>query len=198
MSPSSNLHRLVLASTSAHRRALMERLGVAFEVVSPGVDEQPHAGETCLSLVQRLALAKAQAGAYQRPDALVIGSDQLAMRGDTVLGKPGTHAAAVAQLNASAGRELRFLTAVCVLDAITGATQQYVDETSVRMRALNPDVIERYVAREQPYDCAGSFKSEGLGIALFDWIRTDDPTALQGLPMIWLCGALERAGVQVI
>lgn len=198
MSPLSSPRRLVLASTSPHRRALMERCGVAFESVAPGVDEQPRAGEACRDLVQRLAHAKAQAGARQRPDALVIGSDQLAMRDDVMLGKPGTHAAAVAQLTASSGRELRFLTAVCLLDAMTGATQTHVDETIVRMRTLSPDTIERYLAREQPYDCAGSFKSEGLGIALFDWIRSGDPTALQGLPMIWLCGALERAGLSVI
>jgi septum formation protein len=176
----------------------MERLGLVFEAVPPGVNEQARAGEPCLDLVQRLALAKAQAGARQHPNALVIGSDQLAVRDDAMLGKPGTHAAAVAQLTASSGRELRFLTAVCLLDAVTGATQQHVDETIVRMRALSPATIERYLAREQPYDCAGSFKSEGLGIALFDWIRSDDPTALQGLPMIWLCGALERAGLPAI
>ena len=176
----------------------MERLGLPFESVPPGVDEQSRPGEACVDLVQRLALAKAQAGARQRPDALVIGSDQLALRDDAVLGKPGTHATAVAQLTASSARELRFLTAVCLLDAVTGAAQTHVDETIVRMRALRPDTIERYLARERPYDCAGSFKSEGLGIALFDWIRNDDPTALQGLPMIWLCGALERAGLSVI
>jgi MAF protein len=149
-------------------------------------------------VVRRLALEKAQAGARQRPRALVIGSDQLAVRDDALLGKPLIHAAALAQLQASAGRELRFMTAVCLLDAGTDEAQTHVDETVVRLRPLSGATIERYLARDRPYDCAGSFKSEGLGIALFEWIRSADPTALEGLPLIWLCGALERAGMPVI
>jgi 7-methyl-GTP pyrophosphatase len=195
---SSNSRLLVLASTSPHRRVLLERLGLTFECVPPVVAETPLPGEPAPALVRRLAREKAEAGGRRRPGALVIGSDQLAARDDQILGKPLTHAAAIAQLQASAGRELRFMTAVCVLDSASGAVQEHLDETLVRMRALSADVIERYLKREQPYDCAGSFKGEGLGIALFEWVRSDDPTALQGLPLIWLSGALERAGLAVI
>jgi septum formation protein len=166
--------------------------------VAPGVDEQALPGEPGFDLARRLAREKAEAGARQRPRSLVIGSDQVALRGETRLGKPLAHDAAVAQLRASAGAELRFLTAVCVLDATTGAMQAHVDETLVRMRALSDAEIERYLERDRPYDCAGAFKSEALGIALFDWIRSDDPTALEGLPLIWLSGALSRAGLPVI
>jgi len=198
MPQSASRRRLVLASTSRYRRSLLERVGLSFESLPPGVDETPRPGEPGPDLVRRLAREKAEGGARQRPDAIVIGSDQLALRDGDTLGKPGTHPAAVAQLVASSGRELRFLTAVCLLDAATGATQTHVDETVVRVRTLSRELIERYLERDRPYDCAGSFKSEGLGIALFEWIRSDDPTALQGLPMIWLCAALERAGISVI
>jgi len=196
--PPLGTRRLILASTSPYRRSLLESLGLRFECLPPGVDEERRAGEDGAHLARRLALAKAQAGARQRPDALVIGSDQVAVRGADVLGKPLEHAAAVAQLRASAGRELRFLTAVCLIDAASGAGQSHVDETVVQMRALSNDEIERYLAREPAYDTAGSFKVEGLGIALFEWIRSEDPTALQGLPLIWLCAALARAGLPVI
>jgi len=189
---------LVLASTSPHRRVLLARLGIPFECVSPGVDEQARPGESALELVDRLALAKARSGASQRQDALVIGSDQLATRDGAILGKPLRHEAALAQLQASAGQELSFLTAVCLLDAKTGAAWRHVDETRVRLRRLATDAIERYLARDQPYDCAGSFKVESLGIALFEWVRSEDPTALQGLPLIWLCGALAEAGLPVL
>ena len=196
--------RLVLASTSPYRRKLLVSLGLRFECLPPGVDEQPQPGEDGVALALRLALAKAHAGARQRPDALVIGSDQVAVRDGEVLGKPLQHAAAVAQLRASAGRELRFLTAVCLVDAAIVAkqghadVQSHVDVTQVRMRPLTNDEIERYLAREPAYDTAGSFKVEGLGISLFEWIRSNDPTALQGLPLIWLCAALARAGLPVI
>ena len=193
-----NLRRVVLASTSPHRRDLLGRLGIRFECVPPEVDEQVNPGASPLALVTRLANAKAQAGARRCPDALVIGSDQLATRDDAILGKPLRHEAAVAQLRASAGRELLFLTAVCLLDARTGASWQHVDETRVRMRPMTSTTIERYLLRDQPYDCAGSFKVEHLGIALFEWVRSEDPTALQGLPLIWLCGALAEAGLSVL
>lgn len=190
--------RLVLASTSPHRRLLLARLGIPFECVSPGVDEQAWPDEPALGLVERLAFAKAQAGAAQRRDALVIGSDQLATRDGTILGKPLRHAAALAQLQASSGRELSFFTAVCLLDATTGSSWRHVDETRVRLRSLSNSAIERYLALDQPYDCAGAFKVESLGIALFEWVRSSDPTALQGLPLIWLCGALAEAGAPVL
>jgi 7-methyl-GTP pyrophosphatase len=189
---------LILASTSPARRRMLEGLGLNFECVPPEVMETPRPGEPPATLVRRLAREKAEAGAQRRPGALVIGSDQVAARGRDILGKPLTHAVAAAQLQASAGRELRFMTAVCVLDAATGAAQEHVDETLVRMRPLSEALIERYLSREQPYECAGSFKSEGLGITLFEWVRSEDPTALQGLPLIWLCAALARAGVPVI
>jgi septum formation protein len=190
--------RLVLASTSPHRRVLLARLGIPYDCVSPGVDEQARPGESALELVERLAFAKAQAGARQRPDALIIGSDQLATRDGAILGKPLRHAAALAQLQASSGRELSFFTAVCLIDAVTGATWRHVDETRVRLRDLSAGAIERYLALDQPYDCAGAFKVESLGVALFEWVRSSDPTALQGLPLIWLCGALAEAGLPVL
>lgn len=189
---------LVLASTSPHRRVLLERLGLAFTCVAPGVDETARPGEAPLALARRLAIAKAAAGARLHPDALVIGSDQLAACDGTRFGKPMTHEAAVAQLTATAGREVTFYTAVCLREAASGTVEVHVDETIVQMRALDAGEIERYLRRERPYDCAGGFRSEGLGIALFDAIRSDDPTALQGLPLIWLCGALARAGLPVI
>jgi septum formation protein len=189
---------LVLASTSPHRRVLLERLGLAFTCVAPGVDEAKRPGEPPAALARRLAVAKAGAGARLRPDALVVGSDQLAACDGTIFGKPITHDAAVAQLTAVAGREVTFYTAVCLRDAVSGDAQVHVDETIVQMRVLDAAEIERYLRREGPYDCAGSFKSEGLGIALFDAVRSDDPTALQGLPLIWLCGALARAGLPVL
>jgi 7-methyl-GTP pyrophosphatase len=190
---------LVLASTSPHRRVLLERLGLPFECVPPGVREVRRPDEPCAALVRRLAREKAEAGARLRPGALVIGSDQLATREPQhILGKPGTHAAALAQLEASAGATLQFMTAVCLLDSTAGAVQEHTDTTLVRLRALPVAALERYLRREQPYDCAGSFKSEGLGIALFEYVRSEDPTALQGLPLVWLCGALERAGLPVL
>ena len=198
MTSPADTRRLVLASTSPHRRKLLGSLGIRFECVPPGVDEQANPGEPPLALVTRLAHAKAQAGAQRCPDALVIGSDQLATRDGVILGKPLRHEAAAAQLRASAGRELLFLTAVCLLDAHTGASWRHVDETRVRMRPMSSTTIEHYLMRDQPYDCAGSFKVESLGIALFEWIRSEDPTALQGLPLIWLCGALAQAGFPVI
>jgi septum formation protein len=189
--------RLVLASTSPYRRALLERLGLEFECVSPGTDEVPLPREAPLDLACRLARLKAESVAARRPGAVVVGSDQVAVLGRQVLGKPGTVERCVAQLRQSSGREVVFLTAVHVSNAGTGADESHVDRTVVRFRDLGEQEIERYVAAESPLDCAGGFKAEALGISLFESIESLDPTGLTGLPLIWLCGALRRAGIPV-
>jgi septum formation protein len=188
---------LVLGSTSRYRRDLLQRLRLPFDVVAPEVDETPAPGETPLALALRLALAKARAVAAQRPDAIVIGSDQVADLNGEPLGKPGTHARAVAQLQRMSGQTVVFQTALAVVCTATGFEQ--VDCASVRVvfRPLADDEIERYLIAETPYDCAGSAKSEGLGIALLDHIDNDDPTALVGLPLIRTARLLRQAGLQL-
>ena len=188
---------LVLASTSTYRHALLARLGLPFGVARPEVDETPRLGESPQVLAERLALAKAEAVlADVNDETWVIGSDQVAELDGRPLGKPGSHAGAVAQLESMSGREVRFLTAMC-LAGHGGRRLQALDITRVRFRALGNDEIERYVARERPLDCAGSFKVEGLGIALFDEIDNRDPTALVGLPMIATARLLREAGFAV-
>jgi septum formation protein len=184
---------LVLGSTSRYRRELLSRLGLAFDCAAPGVDETPGLDESPFDLVVRLARAKAAAVARARPRSCVIGSDQLAEFDGRVLGKPGTPDGACKQLAAMAGRDVGFLTAVCVMRG-EHEVGLHVDRTMVRFRALSSAEIERYVAAEQPLDCAGSFKSEGLGITLFDAIETQDPTALVGLPLIAAARLLRDAG----
>lgn len=188
---------LVLASTSVHRRQLLERLGLSFECAAPGVDEAPLAGESPAALATRLARAKALAVAGERHDAIVIGSDQVALRGEQVLGKPGDPERCRAQLAASSGCELTFLTAVCVVAAGGAPTFEHVDRTIVQMRNLDDAEIARYVAQDRPWDCAGGFKAESLGVALMSRIETVDPTALTGLPLIWLAGVLRDCGLSV-
>ena len=188
---------LVLASTSVHRRQLLERLGVPFECAPPGVDEAPLAGESPAALATRLARAKALAVARERNDAIVIGSDQVALRGEQVLGKPGDAERCRAQLAASSGCELTFLTAVCVVAAGGAQTFEHIDRTIVQMRVLDHAEIARYVAQDRPWDCAGGFKAESLGVALVSRIETVDPTALTGLPLIWLAGVLRDCGLSV-
>jgi septum formation protein len=188
---------LVLASTSIYRRALLDRFGLPFTVARPDVDESPRPGEPPQALAERLALAKAEAAlAGVGDDTWVIGSDQVPELDGRPLGKPGNHGAAVAQLRSMSSREVRFLTALC-LAGPDGCRLQALDITTVHFRALSDDEIERYVAREQPLDCAGSFKSEGLGIALFDEIENRDPTALIGLPLIATARLLRQAGFQL-
>jgi len=187
------LPRLILASTSPYRRELLARLGLAFDIAAPDVDETPLAGETPQALAKRLAAAKAAAIAAKHPDAWVIGSDQVAVLGETALGKPGTRAVALAQLSAMSGRSVEFLTAISLMHA-DGRQLDAFDVTMVRLRPLGEDEIARYVDAEQPFDCAGSFKSEGLGIALFDSIQSQDPTALIGLPLIATARLLRQAG----
>ena len=186
---------LVLGSTSRYRRELLQRLGLPFTVAAPDVDEAPLPGETPRALALRLALAKAHAVAAQHPDAAVIGSDQVADLHGQPLGKPGTHERASAQLQRMSGETVIFQTAVAVVCAATGFEQVDLAPVEVRFRTLTGDEIERYLRIEQPYDCAGSAKSEGLGISLLEAIHSDDPTALIGLPLIRTCRMLRAAGL---
>jgi septum formation protein len=186
--------RLILASTSRYRREMLDRLGLPFECVPPGVDETAVAGEAPTEIALRLARAKAEAVATRHPGAIVIGSDQVAEIDGRALGKPGDRASALAQLRASSERDLVFHTAVCVWDGADNSHHAFLDETRVRMRSLTDEEIERYLDAEQPWDCAGSFKSEGLGVVLFESVQSDDPTALIGLPLIALARALRACG----
>jgi septum formation protein len=188
---------LVLGSTSRYRRELLERLGLPFEVAAPDVDETPHPGETPQALARRLALAKAMAVAQRFPQAIVIGSDQVADLDGQALGKPGDHARATDQLRRMRGRAVVFHTALAVVCQATHFQQEDIAPVRVLFRPLADAEIERYLQREQPYDCAGSARSEALGIALLDAIDSDDPTALVGLPLIRTCRMLRAAGLQV-
>ncbi len=187
--------RLVLGSTSVYRRQLLERLGIDFECAKPDVDEAPLPNEKPEVTAERLARAKAAAVAPRYTGALVIGSDQVASCEGRRLDKPGSHENAVAQLSWLSGRSARFDTAICVLDAATGRAECTVVPCEVRFRKLDPGEIETYLRREQPYDCAGSAKSEGLGIVLIEGMRTEDPTALIGLPLIATTSLLRRFGL---
>ena len=193
-----NTRRLVLASTSRYRRALLERLGVAFEVASPAADERPLGNEAPEQTALRLAALKAQSVRAAHRDALIIGSDQVATSGGRTLGKPGDHPTAVRQLKSISGKTAEFHTALALLDAATGSLQTRVVPCRVHFRTLDDARIERYLQKEKPYDCAGSAKAEGLGIALIARIETEDPTSLIGLPLIALTDMLERAGLPVI
>lgn len=195
MRPAAAPPRLVLASTSRYRADLLRRLGVDFESCAPGTDEAPLASEDPPSRALRLAIAKAEAAARGLHDALVIGSDQVADLDGRMLDKPGTAAHAHEQLTASSGREVHFHTALCVLDTRDGRRHTHVDHTRVRFRQLSDAEIARYIDREQPLDCAGSFKCEGLGISLFDAIDNHDPSALIGLPLIALARLLRNCGI---
>jgi len=188
---------LVLASTSPYRRTLLERLGVAFETLSPEVEESRRPAESPRDLVCRLAEAKARAGAAQFPDALIIGSDQVAVCGEDILGKPGNHARASEQLARLSGQRVSFYTGLCLYDARNERARVELVPFDVIFRRLDAAQIERYLQREQPYNCAGSFKSEGLGISLFEALQGDDPNALIGLPLIRLVSWLNDAGVAV-
>ena len=193
---------LVLGSTSRYRRELLERLHIPFDVESPEVDETPHSGESPRALALRLALAKARAVAQRHPQAVVIGSDQVAdLHGDP-LGKPGTHERAVEQLRRMRGQTVVFQTAIAVVCAATGFEQVDLAAVSVQFRSLDDGLddneIEHYLRTEQPYDCAGAAKGEGLGIALLRQIDNDDPTALVGLPLIRTCRMIRAAGVRLL
>lgn len=186
---------LVLGSTSPYRRELLQRLRLPFTVAAPAVDETPLPGEPPAQLAQRLALAKAHAVATLHPEAVVIGSDQVADLAGQPLGKPGDHARATAQLQRMRGHTVVFHTAVAVVCHANGFVQTDLAPVRVRFRELSDAEIERYLRAEQPYDCAGSAKSEGLGISLLEAIDSDDPTALIGLPLIRTCRLLRAAGL---
>lgn len=188
---------VVLGSGSRYRRELLGRLLSGFDVVVPAVDESRAPGETGAGLALRLAGAKASAVARLQPGRLVIGSDQVAECDGAIMGKPGTAETAIRQLTRCSDRTLVLHTAVCVVRP-DGSDERHLDQTRLRFRALGRDEIARYVARDQPLDCAGSFRFESLGAALFAEVQTTDPTAIQGLPLLWLAGALARAGVPVI
>jgi septum formation protein len=192
---------LILASTSTYRRQLLERLRTPFTCSAPGVAETRRSGERPLALVARLARAKASAVALQHPDAWVIGSDQVAVRrgpqGDLILGKPGTEALCIEHLRGSSGQTLSFLTAVAVVQHNGRFVQEFVDTTQVIFRTLDDATIARYVALEAPLDCAGGFKSEGLGITLCESIDSNDPSALIGLPLIRLSSVLRSVGFEL-
>jgi septum formation protein len=187
--------RLILASTSRYRRQLLERLRLPFDVVSPGVDEAARAGEGPAALATRLALAKAQAVAASAADAVVIGSDQVADLDGQAIGKPGSHQRAVEQLKMMSGRRVVFHTAVAVVRRECSFERALLAPVSVVFRDLSSDEIERYLQLDTPYDCAGSAKSEALGVALLKSIDSDDPTALIGLPLIRTCALLREAGL---
>lgn len=188
---------IVLASTSPFRRELLARLGLAFETANPRTDEAPLPDETPQSMALRLSEAKARAIQRDFRDALIIGSDQVAIHDQQVFGKPGTHRRAVQQLQALRGKTVNFFTGICLLNSATGTSQLRAVPTLVTFRDLTDDEIERYLQREQPYNCAGAAKSEGLGIALLSRIEGDDPNALIGLPLIALCDMLRAEGVAI-
>ena len=189
---------LILGSTSRYRKELLARLRIPFETAAPGVDETPHNNESPKDLALRLALAKARAVALKHPEAIVIGSDQVADLEGTPLGKPGNHANAILQLQRMRGKTVIFQTALSVVCIASGYERTDLAEVKVKFRDLSDAEIESYLRAEEPYDCAGSAKSEGLGIALLDAIDNDDPTALIGLPLIRTCQMLREAGVKLL
>lgn len=189
--------KLVLASTSPYRRELLARLGLPFVTASPHADESPFPGETPAATALRLSEAKARAVAPMHPDALIIGSDQVAEMDGQIFGKPGTHDRAVEQLRHLSGRTVNFFTGLCLLDARTGEADVCGVPTLVGFRELSDEDIANYLRREPAYDCAGSARSEGLGIALLARIHGEDPNALVGLPLIALCDLLRRRGVAI-
>lgn len=189
---------LILASSSPFRRELLARLRVPFESISPEIDETPAPGESPAELVQRLAIAKARAAAGRYPNALIIGSDQVAVYDGTIVSKPADHAEAVKQLRAAAGRKVMLYTGLALLNAQSGNLQVEVVPYGITFRKLTDAQIENYLRKEEPYNCAGSVKSEGLGIALLERFEGDDPNALIGLPLIRLVRMLENEELRVI
>lgn len=189
---------LVLASSSPYRAALLKRLGLSFETRSAHIDETPLPQEQPQQLVTRLAEAKARAVGAQFPNALIIGADQVAVLDQHILGKPGTHQQALQQLRAESGREVTFYTGLCLLNTATRRVTITLEPFRVQFRQLTEVKIERYLQREQPYQCAGSFRAEGLGIVLFKRLQGDDPNALIGLPLIRLAEFLEQEGYPVL
>ena len=193
--PSPSSAQLVLASTSRYRRELLARLQIPFETAAPAVDETPLDREAPQALAVRLAAAKAQAVRHAWPDALIIGSDQVAVVGSVLLNKPGNHANALNQLRLMSGKVVHFFTALCMLNARTARQQTALVPVTVQMREISDAGIERYLRAEQPYDCAGSARIEGMGITLVARLESDDPSALIGLPLIALCDMLRNEGI---
>jgi septum formation protein len=185
---------IVLASASPYRRDLLDRFLDDFETVSPDIDESNAEGLSPKKLARRLARTKAETVAMQARDSLIIGADQLAVLDGQTLGKPGTHQKAVEQLVAAAGKTVTFRTAVCILDPVGRSRYEHVDKTTVRFRKFDRRLAESYLRHDEPYDCAGSFKIEGAGFVLFESVSTEDPTALIGLPMIWVSDVLLELG----
>ncbi|MEP1471734.1 MAG: Maf family nucleotide pyrophosphatase [Halieaceae bacterium] len=190
--------KLILASTSPYRRRLLERLSLPFETEPPGTEESPQPGESPEALARRLSQAKAQDVASRFPDSLVIGSDQVATVDGQLLNKPGDHSTATAQLRSSAGKQVTFYTGVALRGITSRLNLHHVEPFRVKFRPLSDEQIEYYLRTEQPYDCAGSFKCEGLGISLFEAMTGDDPTSLEGLPLITLTSMLTTAGYPVL
>jgi MAF protein len=190
--------QLVLASTSPFRKQLLEKLHLQFVCEKPNVDETPLAGETAIELVERLAVAKAQAVTSCYENALIIGSDQVCVNGGKILGKPGDFDTAFAQLKAASGKKITFYTGLALVNSKTGNVQSLVEPFAVQFRELTDSMIENYLNKEQPFNCAGSFKSEGYGIALFASLEGKDPNSLIGLPLISLIKMLEAENFQVI
>jgi septum formation protein len=197
MSPKAALRPLMLASTSRYRAALLARFGLPFNTASPAVDEAELPGEAPRARALRLSEAKAQAVSAQYPEAVIIGGDQVAALGDRILRKPGNAASCHEQLKLLSGSRAEFFTAVTVRCQAASLQLSHVDTTTVSLRTLDDAQIDRYIEREQPFDCAGGFKAEALGIALFERMESQDPTAIVGLPLIWLAGALRSAGYAV-
>ncbi len=188
--------QLVLASTSTFRKALLEKLQLAFICQAPNIDETAATGEAAEALVQRLSREKAEAVACDHPNALIIGSDQVAVLNSSIIGKPLSHDRATTQLRASSGQTVTFYTGLCLHNSATGSSDVLCDPFRVHFRTLSDAQIERYLRREQPYQCAGSFKAEGLGISLFKKLEGDDPNTLVGLPLIRLIELLQRQGIE--
>lgn len=184
--------KLILGSSSPFRKMLLERLLLSFSTANPDIDESALAGENPVELVERLAIEKAKAVALNHPNALIIGSDQVALHGDEIVGKPHTHERAVEQLRAASGKQIKLFTGLALINSATGAVQSEVVPFTVHFKTLSEHVIERYLRKEEPYNCAGSVKSEGLGVALFERFEGDDPNALIGLPLIRLVAMLEN------
>jgi septum formation protein len=185
---------IFLASSSPYRRSLLSRFVDQFEVIAPEVDESNDQDLEPADLARHLARKKAEAIAINERTALVIGADQLAVLDDKVLGKPGNHAKAVEQLLSASGKTVTFLTAVCILDPVGRARYEHTDKTIVRFRQFDLRLVEAYLRHDEPYDCAGSFKLEGAGFVLFESVQADDPTAIIGLPMIWVADRLLQLG----
>jgi septum formation protein len=185
---------IVLASSSQYRRGLLDRFLAEYEAISPDVDESNENGLEPRQLVSQLARKKAEAVSVNARQALIIGADQLAVLDEQVLGKPGDHSKAIEQLLAASGKTVTFLTAVCILDPVGRTRHEHVDTTTVRFRNFDRRMAEVYLRHDEPYDCAGSFKIEGAGFVLFESVNAEDPTALIGLPMIWVAGRLLELG----